>query len=54
MLIEVKNAQKEILFMVFLFSLFFTALFFDEKTAVSGALTCFFSILVENKFSQQS
>ncbi|EOO12875.1 hypothetical protein [Bacillus cereus] len=54
MLTNFKNAKKEILSMIFLFSLFFSALFFDENTAVSGALMCFFSILATNKFSQQA
>lgn len=48
-----KSTLKESLIMAFIFSLFFTALFFNEETAVSGALMCFFNILAENKFSQQ-
>ncbi|WP_170969750.1 hypothetical protein [Bacillus wiedmannii] len=54
MLTNLKNAKKEILSMIFLFSLFFSTLFFDEKAAVSGALMCFFSILATNKFSNQA
>ncbi|WP_173927857.1 hypothetical protein [Bacillus thuringiensis] len=54
MITNFKNAKKEILSMLFLFSLFFLALFFDEKAAVSGVLMCFFSILATNKFSQQA
>ncbi|WP_176520541.1 hypothetical protein [Bacillus thuringiensis] len=43
---------KESLSVLFIFSLFFTALFFDENATVSGAFICLFSILTENKFSK--
>ncbi|ACM15863.1 TPA: hypothetical protein QC153_005618 [Bacillus cereus] len=47
-----KIKLKGSLAMLFIFSLFFIALFFDEKAAVSGVLMCFFSILAKEKFSR--
>ncbi|WP_180233241.1 hypothetical protein [Bacillus cereus] len=52
MLIKIKNAKKEIFSMVFLFLIFFTALFFNEKIAVPNALMCIFTIYAKNIFSQ--
>ncbi|MED3350921.1 hypothetical protein P4388_20150 [Bacillus thuringiensis] len=51
---KINKGLKETLFMVILFSLFFMALLFDEKTGVSSALMCFFSIFASDKFSQRA
>ncbi|MGK0535972.1 hypothetical protein [Bacillus sp. 'calajunan'] len=51
MLINVKNAKKEIFSMIFLFLIFFTALFFNEKIAVANMLMCIFTIGTKDIFS---
>ncbi|WP_179863002.1 hypothetical protein [Bacillus sp. AFS098217] len=48
----IKKAKKEILFVGGLFVLFCLALCYNEKTAVSSAAMCFFSILAKDKFSK--
>ncbi|WP_167496990.1 hypothetical protein [Bacillus pacificus] len=52
MLIQIKDAKKEIFSVVFLFSLYFIALFFNEKIAIANALMCIFTIYAKNIFSQ--
>lgn len=49
MLIQIKNAKKEIFSIAFLFSLYFIALFFNEKIAMANALMCIFNINAKNK-----
>ncbi|WP_179958486.1 hypothetical protein [Bacillus sp. BPN334] len=51
MLIQIKNAKKEIFSMAFLFSLYFIALFFNEKIAIANALMCIFTIYAKKIFS---
>ncbi|EJR27989.1 hypothetical protein H0I83_30820 (plasmid) [Bacillus thuringiensis serovar fukuokaensis] len=51
MVIQIKNAKKEIFSMAFLFSLYFIALFFNEKIAIANVLMCIFTIYAKKIFS---